>query len=73
MIIPIEVNPSIHVRSRSLHSDMKAFQPKDAIRISRKNFRFENEIKIVLLYATFYINKNNLNELQKLNQEIEKL
>jgi len=34
---------------------MKRFKPKYAIRISGKNFGFENGIKSVPLYATFLV------------------
>ena len=54
-IIPIEVKTSIHTKSRSLDIYMKKYNPKYAIRISEKNFGFENNIKSVPLYATFCI------------------
>ena len=34
---------------------MKRYNPKYAIRVSSKNFGFENNIKSVPLYATFLI------------------
>ena len=54
-IIPIEVKASVHVKSRSLNLYMQNFKPKYAIRISEKNFGFENDIKSVPLYAVFCI------------------
>lgn len=54
-IIPIEVKSSTHTKSRSLDLYMKKYNPKYAIRISEKNFGFENNIKSVPLYATFCI------------------
>lgn len=54
-IIPIEVKTSIHTKSRSLDLYMKKHTPKYAIRISEKNFGFENNIKSVPLYAVFCI------------------
>lgn len=54
-IIPIEVKSSIHTKSRSLDLYMKKHNPKYAIRISEKNFGFENNIKSVPLYAVFCI------------------
>ncbi len=54
-IIPIEVKTSIHTKSRSLDLYMKRYNPKFAIRISEKNFGFENNIKSVPLYAVFCI------------------
>ena len=54
-IIPIEVKSSIHTKSRSLDLYMKLNNPKYAIRISEKNFGFENNIKSVPLYSVFCI------------------
>lgn len=54
-IIPIEVKTSIHTKARSLDLYMKTYNPKYAIRISEKNFGFENNIKSVPLYAVFCI------------------
>ena len=54
-IIPIEVKTSIHTKSRSLDLYMKINNPKYGIRISEKNFGFENNIKSVPLYAVFCI------------------
>lgn len=52
-IIPIEVKSSDNTRSKSLNEYMTKFNPKYAIRISAKNFGFENNIKSVPLYAVF--------------------
>ena len=54
-IIPIEVKTSIHTKTRSLDMYMKKYDPRYAIRISEKNFGFENNIKSVPLYAVFCI------------------
>ena len=54
-IVPIEVKSSLHTKSRSLDVYMKTYNPKYAIRISEKNFGFENNIKSVPLYAVFCI------------------
>ncbi len=54
-IIPIEVKSSTHIKARSLDLYMKSYNPKYAIRISEKNFGFENNIKSVPLYAVFCI------------------
>ena len=54
-IIPIEVKADNNVRSRSLSVYVKEYNPKYAIRISSKNFGFENNIKSVPLYAVFCI------------------
>lgn len=54
-IIPIEVKANNNVGSQSLNIYIKRYNPKYAIRISAKNFGFENNIKSVPLYATFLI------------------
>ena len=54
-IIPIEVKASIHTKSRSLSVYTEKYKPMYAIRISAKNFGFENNIKAVPLYAAFCI------------------
>lgn len=54
-IIPMEVKSGENTRSRSLNSYMKINNTKYAIRISKKNFGFDNNIKSVPLYAVFCI------------------
>lgn len=54
-IIPIEVKANNNTSSKSLTVYMKRYNPKYAIRISTKNFGFENNIKSVPLYATFLV------------------
>lgn len=54
-IIPIEVKASIHTKSRSLSVYRGKYKPAYVIRISAKNFGFENDIKSVPLYAVFCI------------------
>lgn len=54
-LIPIEVKSSENTKSKSLKVYMDRYNPKYAIRISSKNFGFENNIKSVPLYATFLI------------------
>lgn len=54
-IVPIEVKTSTLTKSRSLDLYIKNYNPKYAIRISEKNFGFENNIKSVPLYAVFCI------------------
>lgn len=54
-VIPIEVKSNDNVRSRSLSVYTKTYNPAYAIRISNKNFGFENNIKSVPLYAVFCI------------------
>lgn len=59
-IVPVEVKASSHTKSRSLNNYINEYNPTYSIRISTKNFGFENSIKSVPLYAVFCINKNNL-------------
>jgi predicted AAA+ superfamily ATPase len=54
-IIPVEVKSSAHNRSRSLQQYISKYKPEYSIRISAKNFGFENGIKSVPLYAAFCI------------------
>lgn len=54
-LIPIEVKSSDNVKSSSLSDYMKLFSPALAIRISARNFGFENNIFSVPLYAVFCI------------------
>lgn len=54
-IIPIEVKSSVNTRSKSLNEYINKFKPEYSIRISSKNFGFENNIKSVPLYAVFCI------------------
>ena len=54
-IIPVEVKSGSSVKSTSLNLYMRENKPKYAIRISSKNFSFENNIKSVPLYAAFLI------------------
>ena len=54
-IIPVEVKSGTSIMSKSLHVYIKRFNPKYSIRISAKNFGFENNIKNVPLYAVFLI------------------
>lgn len=54
-IIPIEVKASDNTQSKSLNEYVKRYKPKYSIRLSTKNFGFENNIKSVPLYATFLI------------------
>lgn len=54
-IIPIEVKASDNTQSKSLNAYVKKYNPKYSIRVSGKNFGFENGIKSVPLYATYLI------------------
>lgn len=52
-IIPIEVKSSIHTRSKSLNVFKSLYNIPYSIRISAKNFGFENGIKCIPLYSVF--------------------
>ena len=54
-IIPIEVKSGDNTRSKSLNEYINKFNPQYAIRISAKNFGYDNNIKSVPLYAVFCI------------------
>ena len=54
-ITPIEVKAAAHTQSKSLSVYAAAYKPEYCIRISAKNFGFENGIKSVPLYAVFCI------------------
>ena len=54
-LIPVEVKSGDNTGSASLNEYVKLFRPAYCIRISEKNFGFENNIKSVPLYAVFCI------------------
>ena len=54
-IIPIEVKSADNTRAKSLNNYIKKYNPEYAIKISSKNFGFENNIKSIPLYAVFCI------------------
>lgn len=54
-IIPIEVKASDNVTSKSLNYYVTRFKPVYSIRISTKNFGFQNNIKSIPLYAAHLI------------------
>ncbi len=56
-IIPIEVKSGVHTKSRSLSVYKAIYKPEYVIRISAKNFGFENAIKSGPLYAVFCIER----------------
>jgi predicted AAA+ superfamily ATPase len=53
--VPIEVKKGRRNRSKSLVVFIEKYKSEYAIRISKKNFGFENGIKSVPLYAVFCI------------------
>lgn len=54
-IIPVEVKSGDNVKSTSLNFYINENKPKYSIRLSTKNFGFENNIKSIPLYAAFCI------------------
>ena len=54
-LIPIEVKAADNTRAKSLKVYMDTFNPQYAIKLSAKNFGYENGKKIVPLYAAFCI------------------
>jgi predicted AAA+ superfamily ATPase len=54
--IPVKVKSSENVRSKSLQQYIIKYHPAYSIRISTRNFGFENGIKSVPLYACFCVN-----------------
>lgn len=54
-IIPVEVKSADNTNSKSLGMYIKKYKPEYSIKISSKNFGFENGIKSVPLYAIFCI------------------
>lgn len=54
-IVPIEVKSSTNTRSRSLSIYKDKYNPEYSIRLSLKNFGFDNQIKSIPLYAAFCI------------------
>ena len=55
-LIPVEVKSGENVKSDSLKEYVSQFKPSWSIRVSEKNFGFENNIKSVPLYAVFCLN-----------------
>jgi predicted AAA+ superfamily ATPase len=55
-VIPVEVKKGLRTRSGSMALFTKKYNSPYTIRISQKNFGFENNIKSVPLYAVFCIN-----------------
>lgn len=52
-IIPLEGKSADNVRAKSLKSYISLYRPPYSIRVSAKNFGFENGIKSIPLYALF--------------------
>lgn len=54
-LIPIEVKSADNTKAKSLRVYMDTYKPAYAIKLSAKNFSFEDGKKIVPLYAAFCI------------------
>lgn len=54
-LIPVEVKSADNTKSKSLRVYMDTYKPAYAIKISAKNFAFEDNKKVIPLYATFCI------------------
>lgn len=54
-LIPIEVKSADNTRAKSLKLYMDAYKPAYAIKLSAKNFAFEDDKKVIPLYAAFCI------------------
>jgi predicted AAA+ superfamily ATPase len=52
-VIPLEVKSFTHVRSKSLVRFVELYKPPYAIRVSAKNFGFENGVRSIPLYGLF--------------------
>jgi len=54
-IIPVEVKANLHSKSKSLDIYRNQYKPEYSIRISARNFGFENRIKAIPLYAAYLV------------------
>ena len=54
-LIPIEVKSADNTKAKSLKLYMQTYKPDYAIKLSTKNFGFEDKKKTVPLYAAFCI------------------
>ena len=52
-IIPLEAKSAENVRSKSLRSYCDIYKPEYSVRVSGRNFGFENGIRSIPLYAVF--------------------
>ena len=55
VVVPVECKANIHVKSKSLDVFVKRYKIERSIRLSARNFGYENNIKSVPLYAAFCI------------------
>lgn len=54
-IIPIEVKSGSNLKSKSLDIYIKKYNPKYAIKLSQKNFKFNETVYNIPIYASFVI------------------
>ena len=54
-IIPVEVKANDNTKSKSLNVYIEKYKPKYSIRLSTKNFGYNNKIKSIPLYAAFLV------------------
>lgn len=54
-LIPVEVKSADNTKAKSLKIYMETYKPDYAVKLSTKNFGFEDGKKIVPLYAAFCI------------------
>lgn len=54
-LVPVEVKSADNTKAKSLKVYMETYHPEYAIKISQRNFSFDNQIKTVPLYAVFCI------------------
>jgi predicted AAA+ superfamily ATPase len=54
-LVPVEVKSADNTQAKSLNAYIKNHNPEYAIKLSTKNFGFENGIKTIPLYAAFCI------------------
>jgi len=59
-IIPLEGKSADNVRSKSLKTFVSQYKPPYSIRVSTKNFGFENNIKSIPLYALFCLKPEDI-------------
>lgn len=57
-VIPLEVKKGIRTKSVSMSMFRKKYNSPYSIRVSGKNFGYENQIKLIPLYAVFCIKKS---------------
>ncbi|KLU61931.1 archaeal ATPase [Peptococcaceae bacterium CEB3] len=56
-IIPLETKSANNVKAKSLAAFVTKYEPPYSIRVSSKNFGFENRIKSIPLYAVFCLER----------------